>query len=360
MAQLTFYDMHNMVAFLSKSDASACFDQIVDFLNAQVIRVVVSEDVIRQDLRLDDAGGVECLPNEDIFTELVLQRGLRARNSIVQWRLLSSALLQTPLFASMPVQPQAEVEEDDAEVPATPTPPSSTITPTPPLQYPITTPPQAQPAPPSSPPQEQQTDTSESYIIGNTQAQEEGQKVRKEEEIKVFWFKEGRKDDDNAAIKDVSATEPTVFDNEVTMTMALTLIKMKAKKARLLDEQIAKRLYDEEVKQVAAREKQEKDDLERAKVLQQQYDDKQENIDWNAVAEQMQEKPIAEIHSEGSRSYWKIIRVGGIIKTYQSFEDVLKSFNREDLDSLWRLVKEEFSSAVPNVEKEKALWVELK
>nr|GFC58540.1 hypothetical protein [Tanacetum cinerariifolium] len=32
--------------------------------------VVVTEDVIRQDFCLDDADGVECLPNEEIFTEL--------------------------------------------------------------------------------------------------------------------------------------------------------------------------------------------------------------------------------------------------------------------------------------------------
>nr|GEX20498.1 leucine-rich repeat protein [Tanacetum cinerariifolium] len=39
-------------------------------------------------------------------------------------------------------------------------------------------------------------------------------------------------------------------------------------------------------------------------------------------------------------SYWKIIRVGGITKAYRSFEDMLKGFDREDLDALWRLVKE--------------------
>nr|GEZ33849.1 xylulose kinase-1 [Tanacetum cinerariifolium] len=99
-----------MVAFLSKSDASAGFDQIVDFLIAQVIqyalmvnptiyvscikqfwamvsikkvndvvklralidgkKVVITKDVIRKALRLDDADGVECLHNEEIFTEL--------------------------------------------------------------------------------------------------------------------------------------------------------------------------------------------------------------------------------------------------------------------------------------------------
>nr|GEZ07698.1 ribonuclease H-like domain-containing protein [Tanacetum cinerariifolium] len=63
-----------------------------------------------------------------------------------------------------------------------------------------------------------------------------------------------------------------------------------------------------------------------------------------------------EIHYEGSRSYWKILRVGGITEAYQSFEDMLKGFDREDLDALWRLVKEKFNTAVSTVDKEKALW----
>nr|GFD49620.1 hypothetical protein [Tanacetum cinerariifolium] len=33
-------------------------------------KVVVTEDVIRRDLHLDDADEVECLPNEEIFTKL--------------------------------------------------------------------------------------------------------------------------------------------------------------------------------------------------------------------------------------------------------------------------------------------------
>nr|GEW73197.1 hypothetical protein [Tanacetum cinerariifolium] len=81
-----------------------------------------------------------------------------------------------------------------------------------------------------------------------------------------------RRDDVSAtATNEVNAAEPTVFDDEeVTMNMAQTLIKIKAEKARHLDEQITKRLNDEEVKQAVAKEKQEKDNLEKAKVLQQQ------------------------------------------------------------------------------------------
>nr|GFC12912.1 hypothetical protein [Tanacetum cinerariifolium] len=33
-------------------------------------KVVISEAIIRSDLHLDDADGVECLPNEEIFEEL--------------------------------------------------------------------------------------------------------------------------------------------------------------------------------------------------------------------------------------------------------------------------------------------------
>nr|GEV84498.1 reverse transcriptase domain-containing protein [Tanacetum cinerariifolium] len=84
-----------------------------------------------------------------------------------------------------------------------------------------------------------------------------------------------RMEEDVAAIKEINVAEPepTVFDDEeVTMTIALTLIKMKAKKERILDEQLAKRLQDEEIKQPAAREKQEKKDLERAKMQEKHLD----------------------------------------------------------------------------------------
>nr|GFA41210.1 hypothetical protein [Tanacetum cinerariifolium] len=60
-------------------------------------------------------------------------------------------------------------------------------------------------------------------------------------QLKLIWMLSFINDVSAAATKDVNAVEPTVFDDEeVTMTMAQTLIKMKAKKARLLDKQMAK------------------------------------------------------------------------------------------------------------------------
>ncbi|GJX94778.1 hypothetical protein Tco_0349364 [Tanacetum coccineum] len=49
-----------------------------------------------------------------------------------------------------------------------------------------------------------------------------------------------------------------------------------------------------------------------------------------------------------------------IVPAYQGFEDMLKGFNREDLDTLWSLVKGRFRPAEPSKDMEKALWVKLK
>nr|GEW50066.1 hypothetical protein [Tanacetum cinerariifolium] len=105
-----FANTHNMVAILTKSDASEGFGQILDFLNRSYIKyamtvnphiyvscikqfwntvtvkqstdvtrlqalvdkkkVVISEAVIRDILLLEDAEGVDCLPNEEIFIGL--------------------------------------------------------------------------------------------------------------------------------------------------------------------------------------------------------------------------------------------------------------------------------------------------
>ncbi|GKF01207.1 hypothetical protein Tco_0028130, partial [Tanacetum coccineum] len=67
-----------------------------------------------------------------------------------------------------------------------------------------------------------------------------------------------------------------------------------------------------------------------------------------------------EVYTEESRVYWKIIRVGDHIEAYRTFVDMLKKFDRDDLEKLWKLVKERFNTTVPTNDKEKELWAELK
>nr|GEU51118.1 putative ribonuclease H-like domain-containing protein [Tanacetum cinerariifolium] len=140
-------------------------------------RVVVTEDVIRHDLHLDDVDGMDCLPNEEIFTELIrrkfnfskyiinnMVRNVDSPSKFLMYpqflqviinaqvddlssqtnQYTSPALTQkvfgnmrrvdkgfflgveTPLFATMLVQPQPTVveEEDEVKVPSAPTPSS--------------------------------------------------------------------------------------------------------------------------------------------------------------------------------------------------------------------------------------------
>ncbi|GJT35089.1 hypothetical protein Tco_0925508, partial [Tanacetum coccineum] len=110
MSSSKFTETHNLVAFLEKPVESEGFEQIIDFLNASSInyaltinptiyhscvqqfweaakvktvndevhiqalidkkRVVITEATIRRDLKLRDADGIACLPNETIFAEL--------------------------------------------------------------------------------------------------------------------------------------------------------------------------------------------------------------------------------------------------------------------------------------------------
>ncbi|GJW07292.1 hypothetical protein Tco_1569715 [Tanacetum coccineum] len=76
--------------------------------------------------------------------------------------------------------------------------------------------------------------------------------------------------------------------------------------------------------------------------------------------EEEAETPYCEVYSEDTRRYWKIIRVGNHTEAYQTFNDMLKKLNIDDLDKLWSLVKERFGSTDPTDDKERTLWVELK
>nr|GEU73069.1 hypothetical protein [Tanacetum cinerariifolium] len=53
------------------------------------------------------------------------------------------------------------------------------------------------------------------------------------------------------------------------------------------------------------------------------------------------------IHFERNKPYSKIIRADGNHMLFLSFSTLLKNFNREDLESLWKLVKERFEKTEP-------------
>nr|GEV85302.1 tRNA/rRNA methyltransferase (SpoU) family protein [Tanacetum cinerariifolium] len=502
MAPLTFADTHNMVTYLSKSNASEGFDQIMDFLNVHTIQyalvvnptiyvscikqlwatatikkvndavqlralidakyVVVFEDIIRRDIHLDDADEVECLPNEEIFKALrtAWNEFSCSMASVVICLATSRRVgkgfsgVETPLFASMLVQPQppAEEEEKENEMPIAPLPPPQDPTPTPhatPLQdqpsTPLASPPQAQPTSPHDSTMPllttlMETCASLSQKVAeleqdkHTQALEILQlkkrvkKLEKKKRSKSLGFKRLRKvgggkieaidadeeitmvdvetqeevvamdaepqgrinqENVNAVSKEVSAAEPTVFDDEEVQERHLDNIRkyQSLKKKPILVAQARKSIiiylkniagykmehfremtydkvrpiFEKEYKKVQTLFKPDKDVEEPKKKRVADETLLQETSKFKVEALQVKYPIIDwEIHNEGSRTYWKIIRVGEITEAYQIFEDMLKGFDIEDLVSLWNSVKERFSSTVHSEDKEKALWVELK
>nr|GEX92738.1 retrovirus-related Pol polyprotein from transposon TNT 1-94 [Tanacetum cinerariifolium] len=339
--------------------------------------VVVTVDVIRRDLCLDDIDGVECLPNEESFVELarIVLRGLLGTSLVVPWHLLSSAL--TSLSISLTV---TDLEQDK-----------------------------------------------HTQALEILKLKKRVKKLEKKKQSRSFSFKRLQKERTIEGIemmislwwmwrlkksKGVNAVEPTVFDvKEVTMTMAQTLIKMKAKKAKLLDEQISQRLHDEEIEKLQLAKskkrmiwkelkkyqslKKKPVSIAQAKknmiiylknmvgykmehfrgmtydkvrpIFEREYKKVQTLFKPDKDVEEPKKKRVAEetllqesfkkikavevlvsefkvevlqvkypiidweIHSEGLRTYWKIIRVSGITEAYQSFKDMLKGFDREDL-----------------------------
>ncbi|GJT69695.1 hypothetical protein Tco_1028981 [Tanacetum coccineum] len=66
------------------------------------------------------------------------------------------------------------------------------------------------------------------------------------------------------------------------------------------------------------------------------------------------------IHKEGRKSYYQIIRVDGKTQMYMFFSQMLKSFDREDLEDLYKLVKAKYESTRPVEGLDLILWEDLK
>ncbi|GJX60553.1 hypothetical protein Tco_0291943 [Tanacetum coccineum] len=142
MSDQKFVDTHNLVAFLEKPTESEGFEEIVDFLNANPIKyaftvnltiycscikqfwdtvkaktvngevqlqalvdkkkVIIIESTIRGDLQLEDASGVDCLPNAVIFEQLTLMGYEKLSQKLTfyneffypQWKFLIHTILQ--------------------------------------------------------------------------------------------------------------------------------------------------------------------------------------------------------------------------------------------------------------------------
>ncbi|GJV14899.1 hypothetical protein Tco_1360222 [Tanacetum coccineum] len=66
------------------------------------------------------------------------------------------------------------------------------------------------------------------------------------------------------------------------------------------------------------------------------------------------------IHRKGNQGYYEIMRADGSSKIYLLFSQVIKSFDREDLETLWKLVKAKHGNTRPEEGYERVIWGYLK
>nr|GFC31974.1 hypothetical protein [Tanacetum cinerariifolium] len=123
-----FADTHNVVAILEKSDTAEGFVQIIDFLSGSYIhyaltvsdvtrlqalvdkkKIVISEDVIREILRLNDADGVNEFSTAMASAVICLSKGQRFNFSRVG---KGFSWVETPLFENMLAVRDVDAEEE--------------------------------------------------------------------------------------------------------------------------------------------------------------------------------------------------------------------------------------------------------
>ncbi|GJT23481.1 hypothetical protein Tco_0893418 [Tanacetum coccineum] len=66
------------------------------------------------------------------------------------------------------------------------------------------------------------------------------------------------------------------------------------------------------------------------------------------------------IDKEGKMGYFKLIKADGSSKRYSSMIQMLQGIDREDLETLWKLVKAKHGLRRPEEDYERVLWGDLK
>ncbi|GKB30428.1 hypothetical protein Tco_0869829 [Tanacetum coccineum] len=119
----------------------------------------------------------------------------------------------------------------------------------------------------------------------------------------------------------------------------------------------------EELEQESSKKQKLEEDKETAKLqrLIEVVPDKEEvSIDVIPLATKPPSIVEWKIHKEGKKSYYQIIRAGGSLKMYLVFSHMLKSFDREDSETLYKLVKAKYGSTRPVEDLDLVLYGDLK
>ncbi|GJX03068.1 hypothetical protein Tco_0188984 [Tanacetum coccineum] len=142
------------------------------------------------------------------------------------------------------------------------------------------------------------------------------------------------------------------------------LVKESSKKAdaEIAQESSSKRAGDELEQESIKKQKVDKDkETSKLKSLMEVIPDEEE-VPVDAIPLDTKPPSIVDykIYKEGKKTYYQINRADGSLKMYLVFSHMLKSFDREDLETLWKLVKSKHGSTRQEEGYERVLWGDLK
>ncbi|GJW45577.1 putative ribonuclease H-like domain-containing protein [Tanacetum coccineum] len=120
-----------------------------------------------------------------------------------------------------------------------------------------------------------------------------------------------------------------------------------------------------------------REELEQESAKKQKVDEDKDTVELQSLMEVIPDKeevtinaiPLAvkslwivdrKIHKEGKKSYCQIVRANGKSQMYMIFSHMLKSFDKEDLEDLYKLVKAIYGSTRPVENMDYLLWNDMK
>ncbi|GJS51418.1 hypothetical protein Tco_0624780 [Tanacetum coccineum] len=154
----------------------------------------------------------------------------------------------------------------------------------------------------------------------------------------------------------------------------IELVEESSKKAEV---ELEENLKKAEAEVMEGSSKRAREELEQESIKKQKVDEDKDTAELQSLIEVIPDEeevaiddvPLAtklltivdwKIHKEGKKSYYQIIRADGKSQMYRVFSQMLKSFSREDLEDLYKLVKAKYRSISPVEDLDLILYGDLK
>nr|GEU81793.1 ribonuclease H-like domain-containing protein [Tanacetum cinerariifolium] len=360
---LKFVDQHNMVAYLEKNDDNTTSHQIVNFLSSCSINyaltqihdivdgkaVVISESSVRSDLLFDDEDGITCLTNDEIFknlalmgyeqlsTKLTFQKGIDTCGSPRRQETMGGTPART--------RPERVLEQPNE----------------PPHSKGHTSGNQREEDVDKSD-QTQDIDWNDPEVLRYHALQNRvfsKAKVRKnmytylknQGGYKQSYFKRMKYED----IRPIFERAWDQIHTFVPKDFEIEKEVMKRSEFNLQQESLTKQKLDEQTKEEVKAQANTDQEVKEMKLYMKIVPDEEITIDAIPLATKPPMIVEYKIVKEGKISTYHIIRADGSTKRYTLMINLLKNIDREDLETLWKLVKDKHGNTRPEEDYERVL-----